>query len=154
MKLTKYNKEVFVKAVMADIPDPDFNKTKDAIQTAVVNGMSSEASALYSIKPKALKHDTVYDVIPRYRGVTIAVGDADYLKIIKPWQEIFYARQDAESKLLDAIKGITTLKRLQETFPELVKYMPSEDTKTSNLPALNNVMVDLVKIGWKSNANK
>ena len=149
MKLTKYDKETFVKAVMADISDPDFATTKAIIQDEIVKGMSKEAQELYKVSPKALMTETCYEVIPKYYNVTFVVGDSPYLKIIKPWNDKYLARHSAEKKLFSSITGITTLKLLQEALPELVKYMPSEDAKTKNLPALNNVFEDLVKVGLR-----
>ena len=149
MKLTKYNKEVFVRAVMGDIKDPDIQKIKEDIQAAVVAAMSPEVRALYVTHPTALNTGYAHNVAYGYGGQQFIVGDVDLKVVAKPWIDAYDARWNCQKDLEIAIKGITTLKKLQESFPELVKYMPTENETTSNLPTLNNVVANLVKIGWK-----
>lgn len=152
MKLTKYNKEVFVRAVMADIKEPDIQKIKEDIQAAVVAAMSPEVRALYVTHPKALNTGYARNVAYGYGGQQFIIGDVDLQVVAQPWVDAYIARLDCQSDLESAIKGITTLKKLQDSFPELVKYMPTENETTNNLPALSKVVANLVKIGWKGEA--
>lgn len=43
---------------------------------------------------------------------------------------------------------------LEERFPEFVKYLPSEITKVSNLPADNSLIAALTKAGWPTKKKK
>lgn len=149
MKLTKYDKEVFIRAVMADVKGHDAKKIREDIQTAMVAAMSPEVQAIYATHPKALREGYVTNVIADYNAVHVVFGDADEGEVVKPWREANKARDKCKRDLESAIKGITTLKKLQDSFPELVKYMPTENEATNNLPALSNVVANLVKIGWK-----
>lgn len=152
MKLTKYDKEVFVRAVMADVKEPDAAKIQEDIQSAMVSAMSTEVQAIYTTHPKALNTGYVNNVISGYGAVKVVIGDANASEVTKPWREANEARYKCQRDLESAIKGITTLKKLQDSFPELVKYMPTENETTNNLPALSNVVANLVKIGWKGEA--
>lgn len=58
------------------------------------------------------------------------------------------------TSLASAIEGIRTSKQFLLRFPELEKYLPREDGRTSNLPAIANVVAGLVKLGWPKDATQ
>lgn len=64
------------------------------------------------------------------------------------------AIKEAKTTLQGALAGVKTLKQFKEMFPELEKYAPEEVTKSSNLPALANVMAGLSSLGWPKGDDK
>jgi len=82
----------------------------------------------------------------------LIVADLDMDKVIEP----FLQPRKERNALFSSIKGIaygcSTLRQLKEALPELEKYMPKEDAPTRNLPAVANVVADMVKLGWKGAA--
>lgn len=60
---------------------------------------------------------------------------------------------DLNSKLTAAIGACTTLKRAKEALPEFEKYLPEdrETTGVGNLPAIANLVTDLMHLGWPKN---
>jgi hypothetical protein len=159
MKLTKYDKQAIVKAIMADVPKPDKNKRRADLQTAIVKAMSPAVRKVFRESPGALKthyfNDLVYDGM-NWSTREIVIGDVseDKLKeLIAPYKAEDEAIRSAKAKLEGAIEGCTTRKALMTRLPEFEKYYPAEDAPMSkNLPALANVMADLSKLGWPKGA--
>lgn len=152
--LNNYTKKAIVAAIMADIPQPDHNRIKEDIQAALFKGMSIACRNLYKKSPKALltmhvgyQHGLDY-------GVFITVGDADTDTVLKPFKDAYDTRKAVEQNLRSAIDACKTRKQFIDRFPEFSKYAPAEDGKTSNLPAIANVVADLVKLGWKQTISK
>jgi len=161
MKLTKYDKQAIVKAIMADVPKPDKNKRRADLQTAIVKAMSPAVRKVFRESPGALKthyfNDLVYDGM-NWSTRAIVIGDVseDKLKeLTAPYKAEDDAIRSAKAKLEGAIEGCTTRKALMTRLPEFEKYYPAEDAPMSkNLPALANVMADLSKLGWPKGATK
>jgi hypothetical protein len=154
MKLNKYQKQAIVKAIMADTPKPDMTKRRAAIQAGVVKLMSPAVRRVYNTTPKALQ--THYVGYLCYDGTNqndrdIVKGDADekdISAIIAPYEAEDEARREAEGNLRGVVEACSTLKQLKERLPEFIKYFPTEQAPTSNLPALANVVADLSRLGW------
>jgi hypothetical protein len=151
MKLSKYQKQAFVSAVMDDLPDRDHAELKAQAQAALVDAMSPECRALYEKNPKAVRDSCINSLGARYGYSTdyLIIGDADTKEILKPFQERAKVRREFRTKLENTVSGLNSLKQLQETFPELTKYMPAEASKTPNLPAVSGIMEALEALGWK-----
>ncbi len=149
MKLTKYEKEAIVRAIMQDVPTKPDNILKAEIQAAFVAGMSDPIKKLHKTHPNALKTDGVssWDTGLPYR-VEFIVGDADVEKAIKPFKSQKEARDEAKNKLNAAVMGCNTLAQLKKLLPEFISYFPSETEPTKNLPAVANMVADLSKLGW------
>jgi hypothetical protein len=148
VKLSKYHVYAFVRAVMNDVPNPINEETSQQIQAALVENMSPLCRELYGISPKAITFQYSYDYSRRNKRYYI--GDADWKKITEPFDKQIRARKDFQDKLEQAALGCHTLKQLQEAFPDLTKYMPTEAAPTKNLPAIANLVQDLKALGWKS----
>jgi hypothetical protein len=73
----------------------------------------------------------------------------DHLKALAHEQN--QARTRLRNQLEQAAASATTTKALAEMFPEFAKYLPAEETKARNLPAIANVVADFVKAGWPKN---
>ncbi len=157
-RVTKWDKQAIVKAIMADVPVPDKTKRKEELQAAVVKAMSPEARKLYKNCPEALRTKCVGELI--YNGTwssrDIIVGDVkdkviDELK--KKYEIEDQKISDARWSLKGAIEACTTIKQLNDRLPEFKKYFPTVEKPVANLPALSNVVADLSKLGWPKGSN-
>ena len=155
MKLTKYDKQAIVKAIMADVPKSDKVKRRAEIQAAIVKAMSPTVRKVFKESPQALREhhvhgDLTYD--GDWKSRTVVVGDVtdDVLEaILKPYRDEDEAIYAAHIKLRGAVDSCTTRKALMDRLPEFEKYFPAEGAPISkNLPALANVVADLSKLGW------
>lgn len=147
MRLTKLMKSAFVRAVLGEIPAADYDALAKEAQAEIVAAMSEPVRALYETHPNALRSDTSYGFEPRgYR--TFVTGDADFEKVLAPYEEKTQALQDIKRKLQDAVESCSTTNQLACLFPEFAHHVPSETKPVPGVPALNNVVADLVKLGW------
>lgn len=155
MKLTKYEKEPIVRAIMQDVPTKPDTVLKAEMQAAFVAGMSDPVKKLYKTHPKALKMGSMssWDS-PLSYGMDFVVGDADVNKAMAPFSKQKKERDDAHSKLGAAINGCNTLAQLKKLLPEFISYFPSETEPTKNLPAVANMVADLSKLGWPKRQTK
>lgn len=153
MKLTQYQRDAFVAAVMDDVPPIDNERVKEDLQAALVKAMSPTARKLYRENPNALAKVYTCAVFSR-REHRLVVGDADFAAVSAPWVKAVEDRKASRNNLEIAVKGCATLKQLQAMFPEFVRYMPTEAAPTKNLPALANVVTDLVALGWPKGGAK
>lgn len=154
MRITKWDKQAIVKAIMADVPKIDKTKRHKEMQEAVVKLMTPECRKVYKSMPDALctyhTGDRTYNGI-NYDTRHIVRGDVPdkALKALEAKYEtedkIFW---DTEYSLKGAIEACTTLKQLNDRLPEFKKYFPTEQKPVANLPALANVVADLTKLGW------
>jgi hypothetical protein len=155
MKLTKYQKEAIVRAIMNDTPRKDEKTAKEEIQAALVKAMSPECRKLYKKTPKALRDARVsgYDYGFDY-SFDVIKGDADIEPILAPYRAARDARNKARDQLYSAVMAHSTTKALLKALPEFEKYYPTEAQPAKNLPALANVMADLTKLGWPKDTKK
>jgi hypothetical protein len=172
MKLTKSDRQAFVRAVMQDVPMTDYvQMARDLILVA-------SQSALPEVLQQHWKEVEPYLNKNYYWGPTGLGGS--YTGYGVPTQSWGYAthvfpkvaerlraieaqakqqnieREATKRELTDAINGCTTLKQARERFPDLVKYLPAdrEPTKAASLPAVRTeaVMSALTRAGWKKAA--
>lgn len=157
-RITKWDKEAIVRAIMADVPKPDKVKRKAELQAAIVKAMSPEARKLYKVSPHALRTYHLGDLIysdGNWDSRNIIVGDVTQGQVDELTQKYKAedeAYNDARRALKGAIESCTTYKQLMTRLPEFEKYYPKPDAKTANLPALANVVADLSKLGWPKGA--
>lgn len=153
-RITKWDKQAIVKAIMNDVPVPDKKKRREELQAAVVKVMSPEARKLYKNCPEALRTQCIGELI--YDGCTwnsrdVIVGDVKEGVVdglAKKYKEEDKKLNDARWALKGAIEACTTIKQLNDRLPEFKKYYPTVEKPTANLPALANVVADLSKLGW------
>ena len=151
MKLTKYDRQAIVRAIMQDVPKPDKTNRAELIQTAIIKAMSPDVRKVYSKTPDALIRYYVGSVICDYGQREIVRGDVSEKTInaiIQPFKDEEAARTKAEYDLNNAVNACTTLKMLETRLPEFKKYFPTVEAPTKNLPALANVVAGLSKLGW------
>lgn len=158
-RITKWDKQSIVKAIMADVPKVDKKKRKEELQAAVVKLMSPEVRKVHKVNPKALaKYHVGYLISDTsYNDRDIVCGDVTDKQIedlCKQYKAEDQKRVEAESSLKGAIESCTTIKQLNDRLPEFKKYFPTVEKPVANLPALTNVVADLSKLGWPKGATK
>ena len=157
MNLDKYVKQSIVKAIMAELPRVDSEALRTEIQDKLVAAMSPECQALYTKAPNALATRYVTRVVDGYYSVNFVSGDLTeeaFAKIVKPYEEMYAHRADIETKLHAAIAPIRTRKQFINRFPEFSQHVPAEEGTCATLPAIANIVADLVKLGWEPKVTK
>lgn len=149
MKLDKYSRQGIVSHIMSAVPEKDDDVVQAEVQAALCAAMPVEVFLVYQKYPRALSQEASYGLSRRcvwlYKG---GLSEEDYVRIIKPWSDAHLLRESAQAKLNAVVNGCTTLKQLRTRLPEFVQYMPEEETATRNLPAIANLVADLVHLGW------
>lgn len=163
MRLTKNMRTAFVRAVMDDVPQVDYD---EQIRKAAKDG------ALALMPPDVLKaykkHPEFFDTVGRH------IGNVGYYYLPIPggmelqqvtFKEItrLYDLKAAQNRSMNELKqkieaaanACTTLKGLKDLLPEFVKYMPADEPAACRtLPVVQNVVADFVKAGWPKNSKR
>ena len=151
MRLDKWTKESIFRAIRNDIPKPA-NKVAD-LQILVVKKMSPPVRNIYKKNPSALRIASfgVHEYFTERYG-EIVVGDADYKTVLQPFRDEVVRYNEVCKKLETAIMACNSLAALKKLLPEFIKYFPTEDQPTQNLPAVANLVADMTKLGWPKGA--
>jgi hypothetical protein len=141
---------------MQDLPDPDLKLMHKEAQAALAEAMSPLCRQLYDQNPDAVRWEYLDGLSAHntYGETWLAVGDADVKTVLEPFLERAKAHRKLKEKLENSMRGIRTLKQLQEAFPKLVKYMPEKPGKTANLPAVTGIVEALEALGWPAGKDK
>ncbi len=159
MKLTRTGKENFVNAVMADVPEIDYDEqAATLVMKKAVAKLPPEIQAIwndatlrgfvrcdkYINSPGCLSDIRV----PPFDGELCngTMNELHRLADLKSNQRD--ARRELGYKLYSVIAGCNTVKQAQERLPEFIKYLPAEMNNTPGVPAICNVVADLVQAGW------
>jgi hypothetical protein len=145
MKLTQYQKDAMVRSIWAEVPTQTVEQLKDEIQKAAVKAMSVPCRNLYKKSPLAIRTHRTYDV--HATTISFVCGDADVTAVLQPFKDVAAARHAANVKLKAAIQACSTRKQFIDRFPEFSTHAPSEHAACDTLPAVSNVVADLVKLG-------
>ena len=159
MKLNKYQKAAIISNIMGDVPKVDVAAHRKEIQAAVVKEMSPAVRKVYKECPDALRKEYRSDL---YDGVSwdsryVIIGDVTEARLdelMKPLSDAIVARDDVCRKLRGVVESCTTLKKLEELLPEFKAYFPTEEAPTKNLPAVANLVTDMMKLGWPKGKTK
>lgn len=157
MNLNKYAKQSIVRAIMAELPRVDSEALKVEIQDKLVAAMSPECQALYAKAPNALATRCAIRAVAGYYSIIFVTGDLTeevFAEIIKPYKQMTKEREEIETKLNAAIYPIRTRKQFINQFPEFSQHAPAEDGTCATLPAIANIVADLVKLGWEPKVTK
>ena len=166
MRLTNYIRDAFVTAALQDVPQVDFSEqvSKIVVDDAVgqlplaVQKLWKDSATRPYVKTTSAYYLGSSTMVPTHSAhCNPALSQETLAKL----NEITRAKQ-AQTELMDALKtklraaayGCTTRKALAELLPEFDKYLPEEETKGSNLPAVANLLSDFVKAGWPKDAKK
>lgn len=166
MRLNKTHKKAFVRAVMDDVPRRDFiGEVKKLLQAEAAKVLPSKVRAVWNDPElrgfvETSSYYTRIKPLGSSHGMTISIPTGTFSLIpdsVKDQALEIAAQSDAEKKRLEelklrleaAIAHVSTRKKLAELFPEFEKYLPAEEEKTENLPAITGVVGAFVEAGWK-----
>lgn len=161
MRLTKTHREAFVRAAMNDVPKIDYReKIQEVIQKhleniappAIIKAYKDPKTKGY-FRPDWMQttrwnNDHFYLIPIGYAGHPPSVIEKiNELKALLGKQED--EMNGLEKKLKGAIAAFSTRKAAAAAMPEFEKYLPEEcEPTTKNLPALANLVADLIAAGW------
>ena len=161
MKLTKFDREAFVNAVMNDVPKVDYDAQAQKLATAwLVAQLPEPVRKVYEAEGGRYRDylEKSYIAMPGclqnfYAPATSSVSfyDDDELKALNDKAiEQNRSRSALRENLEAVIASCSTLKQAKERLPEFEKYLPTERGASglSNLPAIANVVAELTKAGW------
>lgn len=172
MKLTKSDRDAFVRAVMQDVPMVDYNQMVrdlilEASQAALPDVIQQNwkevepyLAKIFLWTPEGISGSVLAYGTPQANGTYASSAFpqiAERLKTLSAQaRQQTSEREVTKRELSTAISACTTLKQARERFPDLVKYLPAErePTKTTNVPAIRTeaVMAALTRAGWKKAA--
>lgn len=162
MKLTKADKEAFVRAVMDDVPMVNHNEEAASLVMAeVIANLPEKVKTAYEAHPEWIKRDLINLPGCLRSMYGPALGYTRASELSKELQERLEAlaaaekeqlrvRCELEQKVRAIINSCTTLKQAKERLPEFEKYLPAERGSfgTAQLPVVANLVTDLVNLGW------
>ena len=164
MRLTKSDKEAFVRAVMDDVPNVDYHEqVRSKLKAWGIESLPEE------MRPLAKKYPDYFNAhyigTPAYCPSVKTICDpnwswsgfqerepAKYAELVALGElegEQQKTRDALRRKITGLINECSTLKTAQQRLPEFVKYLPAERdvTGTVNLPVAN-VLAELTNLGW------
>ncbi len=159
MNLNKYAKKAIVLNIMADVPKVDINAFRKQIEADVHKLMTPAVRKVYKETPQALEKLYVSELYDSQSWdtrhvITGNVTEAQLREICKPLKAAVEARQAIYNKLSGVMESVRTLAALKKLLPEFAAYFPTEDEPTKNLPAVANLVTDMVKLGWPTDKRK
>ena len=159
MNLNKYAKKAIVSSIMADVPKVDIAAFRKQIEAEIYKLMTPAVRKVLKETPKALNTGYVSELYDGQswdtRNIILGnVSDKQLREICKPLDEAVAARQAIYSKLTGVMESVRTLGALKKLLPEFAAYFPTEDEPTKNLPAVANLVTDMVKLGWPTDKRK
>lgn len=170
MRLTKSDKEAFVRAAMNDVPAIDYDSMAQKIITdylrtvipvavlAVIDNYPGWIRPGYVYTPSGLSTFATplaaHNELGEYRFLPTAIKDevgklAE--KAAEKAAEQIRTRSALRHKLEAAIAPITTLKAALAALPEFAKYLPAERGVTRvdrSMPVVANLVAELMAAGW------
>ena len=162
MRLNKYHKDAFVEAVLQDLPTTDYDETaQKLVRESFVEKMPAKVRAVYD--DKDVRHWLRNEWVPMPGCLQNFYCVADLntceisgkleerlLELSQLKREEIKKKDGFSNKIRAAINSCQTRKQALELLPEFEKYLPKDTTSTgvSNLPAVCNLVAELVKAGW------
>lgn len=161
MRLNKSDKQAFVLAVMADVPEIDFQeKALALVREEIRESLPDPVRAIYDDKklrpylgnacvsmPGCFRYQyfdaaTCYEMSRELAAVITKLSDEARAQD--------NARRELKSRLEGVIESCTTLKRAKELLPEFEKYLPAERGTVidRSVPVISNIVADLTAAGW------
>lgn len=169
MRLTNTLREAFVRAVMDDVPSIDYHEQEQKV--AMAWAVSIMPPCVYAIWANESLRDYIamhyfhewigeFDIggynLPCPRELFSRMPDdmrAQLVDLTRKGREQQRTREELERKLKAIAYGVSSTKALLKQLPEFAKYIPKDVQTSENLPAVANVVADLMAAGWpKGNA--
>lgn len=170
MKLTKIDREAFVRAVMQDVPKVDYTEqARKLVLDDSIEQLPAQLRqfALNKDTNAFLRTDSYWAYQGFQKSFTVFTARSGSFSLTKKSQAAFdklaeqykaqkEQREALEQRVSAVIAGCSTLKMAKERLPEFEKYLPQDrgDSKTPNLPAIANIVADLTKLGWPKSMQK
>ena len=160
MKLTKYDREAFVRAVLDDTPQEDFDaKARAIVHAAAASRLPPKVKAVYDdSETRGFLQVSRYLAMPGSLNNVYTYDAFEWTDELRKKLDELAAKKSVQratiralsSKLTAVIGACSTLNQAKERLPEFVKYLPAErdGTGATNLPAVANLVTDLVAAGW------
>ena len=164
MRLTNAIRDEMVNAIMRDTPDGRTAIEKEYCEKALKwyfdRLPNNAARELFRAHPELFQTRCV-SIGYRFYGSdsspeTVDVPSNDYNNphkeaewhepLLKKWRRADEARKDARSEVEQALKSVTTAKRLKEVYPDLAKYLPNDIS--GQALAVPQALPNLHKAGW------
>ena len=164
MRLTNAIREEMVEAIMRDTPDGRVAIEEEFCEHALkwyLDRLPNDAAReLFNTHPELFqtRRASVGHLYYQYgsgaKTVEVPSNDYDsphretewYEPLDKKWHEANKARKDAQTEVEQALKSVTTAKRLKEVYPELAKYLPNDIS--GQALAVPQALPNLHKAGW------
>ena len=165
MKLTKSDREAFVRAVIDDVPTVDYQEQAETLVRSVALSTFPE-----DLRPMVTKYpdyfESQYVYLPgqlqnRYFKINRSCASGFFKeKFPEIWEQLSALAKQIEEQneqvrtlrhqLSGVIESCSTLKQAKERLPEFEKYLPKErnGVTVANLPAISNLVTDLTAAGW------
>ncbi len=144
---------------MADVPKVDVVAHRKQIEAEIYKLMTPAVRKVYKETLEALQKmyvEGLYDGVSwdSRHVVTGNVSEAQLKAICKPIKDAIEARQAIYNKLSGVMESVRTLVQLKKLLPEFTAYFPTEEEPAKNLPAVANLVTDMVKLGWPTDKRK
>lgn len=172
MRLTKSDKEAFVRAVIDDVPQIDYDElTRELVMKTLVSKLPQPVLTAYKHDPSWIKvtHITMPYPLRYVRGPTLddsysettsrkLLGEEVFEQLVE-YSEKKKEQEDRIDTLRAEVTGLINSCQTRKTalvkLPEFEKYLPAdrESNGTANLPVAN-VVAGLVKAGWPKGERK
>ncbi|WP_186216029.1 Nmad5 family putative nucleotide modification protein [Burkholderia gladioli] len=165
MRLSTHHREAFVRAVMDDVPEIDFDEqARVLVQKWATAQLPAKLRALHREFSDYFQHESVW--LPGSLGNVMCVtntGAGDTAKRIKEAPELHVRLNDLSraktkqaderralrAKVTSAIGMCSTLKQAHERLPEFAKYLPAIEAATDrSVPVVANLVAELAAAGW------
>jgi len=178
MRLTESIRSAFVHAVLQDTPKVDYTEQRQKLIQDWLYAMAP-APLMRVFKDQSYRryfstNHVFYQspiagrsswglgkfwLVPDVDGNTYQLNDKIILdKLLEVDRaEKLQVEQHGElaRKLTATIKAFNTVKQARDALPEFVKYLPDDaDPKCKTLPAITDLVTDLVKAGWPDKGKK
>jgi hypothetical protein len=174
MRLTTLDRDAFVRAVMDDVPQTDYDSQAQEIANGIVrDAMPAKVRDVYDdpelrdyLRSECFYGGNYLDSIYLY-GVHVRRDRADdamklsdiinqaLADLSQKAETQTKTRRELRDKARAAIYACNTLKQARDALPEFVKYLPADrNGATSNVPVIAGLVTDLMAAGWpKGGAN-
>lgn len=164
MRLTNDIKKAFISAVLADVPTVDYQEEfRKLVQAAAIETLPPEVKKLAKSNELRGYLDThrlwwgPFNLVSVFADLEIKdmpelKTKCDELAALKEAQDSSIAA--LRNRLTAAVGSCNTRKQLAELLPEMEKYLPEDPGPTKNLPAVANLVTDLMKQGWPKDSKQ
>lgn len=171
MRLTKTIRETFVRAVMHDVPQVDYEEeahklAKDAIMKSLppsVQKMINDPKLSYYVNYEYItmprNFSNFYCACPQNENSIIQRSMpevwAKVMELHSKYEQQVKDRNTLRYKLEGVANSVSTRKGLATALPEFEKYLPTDEEKAiRSLPVVANIVADFTKAGWPKKETK